>query len=673
MTPLALTRAVHIAASAVALGLPAVLALIVAPLCAARRTATSATAGSPAAAREIIRRVLPPALATLVGALALELISGAIWIVGQAASMSGRAPLDALRSGAVATLLAHTGFGHAMLARLGFALLLAALLPLLRRAPPERVPALLSAVGIAGAGGFVALAWTGHAAATEGGAGIVHLIADASHLLAAGVWLGGIVALALLFAVVRAAPRPAALRLAGAASRRFSPIGVLCVATLTLSGIVNSWLLVGDLPHLLGTEYGRLLILKVALFAAMVAVAALNRMSLTPRLVASGSNDARARTALAGLFRNVVIEAILGLAVVWIVGSLGQLPPGLHDEVVWPFAWRLSGEALVIPEVNRDVGIAILATAVGVMLLVVAGVSRGTRLWAVPAGLALIAFFVATPFRLLSVAAFPTSFQRSPIPYETASIARGMTLFAAHCATCHGGAGRGDGPAAAGLAVGPADLTAAHVLEHPEGELFWWIGNGIADSAMPGFAATLDPASRWDLVNFVRTLPIGGLAAGLTADIGDAAPAAPDFPFELADGRQATLRDSLEQGPLLLAFADEAASSARLEALAAMRSQLTESGLAVLVVSETAGVASLPMAVVDPSVGEVYRLIATPLGKQAEPPPHLEFLIDRNGFVRRLARGIEAASADDASRLLEQVRVLGERPLAPLAAGPHVH
>jgi putative copper export protein/mono/diheme cytochrome c family protein len=667
VTPLALVRAVNIAASAVTLGVPAVLVLVVAPLCTARQTA----------ANEIFRRLLAPSLAVIAIALVVELVSGALWLFLQAASMSGRSPSDAAMFEAVETVLARTGFGHASLARLGFAVALALCLLLLRRARAERVPALLAATSLAGAGGFVALAWTGHAAATEGTAGILHLIADGSHLLAAGVWLGGLVALAMFFGAVRAAPRAAAIRVAAAVSRRFSPLGILCVATLTVSGIVNSWLLVGDLPHLLGTEYGRLLLVKIALFAAMVAVAAYNRTSLTPRIAAATRDDAMARWALAGLQRNCIVEAILGLAVVGVVGLLGQLPPGLHDDVWWPFAWRLSGEALLIPDINRDVGIAILATALGAMLLVVAAVNRATRLWAVPAGLALIVFFVATPFRLLSVAAFPTSFQRSPVPYATASIARGKTLFEANCAACHGATGRGDGAAGAELSTRPADLNAPHVLDHPEGELFWWIGNGIADTPMPGFAATLDPEARWDLVNFVRTLPLGGLPEGLAREIGNAAPPAPDFPFELADGSQATLRDRVAEGPLLLVLADNGASAARQESLAAMRQQLAEAGLAMLVLPGTAAEAaprSLPTAMVDPSVREVYRLIAAKLGGQADPlPTHLEFLIDRNGFIRALARGLGEANAGDATRLLAQVRLLDERPLAPLAAGPHIH
>jgi putative copper export protein/mono/diheme cytochrome c family protein len=657
VTPLALVRTLNIAASAVALGLPAILVLVVAPLCVARQTAAS----------EIFRRLLPRSLGVIAGGLVVELVSGFAWVLLQAASMSGRPLIDAAQSGAVAMVLTRTGFGHASLGRLGFGVILAVCLMLLRRSRPERVPALLAAASLAGAGGFVALAWTGHAAATEGAAGIVHLVADCSHLLAAGVWLGGLVALAIFFAAVRTAPRAAAIRLAAAVSGRFSPIGILCVATLTLSGIVNSWLLVGDLPHLLGTEYGRLLLVKVVLFAMMVAVAAYNRSVLTPALAAAARDNALGRRALGGLLRNCLIEATLGLAVVGAVGLLGQSPPGLHGDVVWPFAWRLSGEALVDPAINREVGMAVLATALGAMLLVVSGVSRSARLWAGPAGLALIALFVATPFRLLSVAAFPSSFQRSPVPYATASIARGMTLFAANCAACHGAPGRGDG-----VATSAADLTAPHVLEHSEGDLFWW----IADTAMPGFAATLDPDSRWDLVNLVRTLPVGGLSAGLTAEIRDAAPPAPDFPFELIEGGQTTLRDRLAQGPLLLVLVDAGASAARLDSLAAMGERLAGAGLSVLVLSSTVDgpPGAIPTAIVDPSVREVYRLIATRLGRQPAPPPsHLEFLIDRDGFIRCVARGLDAAGADESARLLEQVRLIGERPLARFAAGPHVH
>lgn len=109
---------------------------------------------------------------------------------------------------------------------------------------------------------------------------------------------------------------------------------------------------------------------------------------------------------------------------------------------------------------------------------------------------------------MLFVPAYPTSFYRSPTAFAATSIMRGAALFPSNCAACHGADGRGDGPLAAKLPVPPADLTASHLWAHPDGELFWWLANGIeapdGQPAMPGFADKLPPDNRWALIDYVR-------------------------------------------------------------------------------------------------------------------------------------------------------------------------
>jgi putative copper resistance protein D len=94
--------------------------------------------------------------------------------------------------------------------------------------------------------------------------------------------------------------------------------------------LVNAWLLVGDLPALIATSYGRLVSTKVALFAMMLAIAAVNRFKLTPRLRADVSRDDTSQAALHHLWRNVIAEVCLGAAILSIVGVLGAMPPSTH-------------------------------------------------------------------------------------------------------------------------------------------------------------------------------------------------------------------------------------------------------------------------------------------------------------------------------------------------------
>ena len=233
--------------------------------------------------------------------LTLSLLSGIAWLLAVAATI-GRAAL----ANTVSLLLTETQFGHAWLVRLLLAGLLLA--GVMRR---SRILSALSAVGLMGA-----LAWSGHAAGTPGIRGDFHRLADFLHLLAAAAWLGGLLPLLLLFRLGN--PDDGLV----SATRRFSTVGLVSVGTLLITGSINAWMLVPGPSALIETKYGILLFIKIALFAAMVAVAAVNRLRLTPGL----PSDAATRA----LSRNVLIELMLGLAVLTIVGLLGTLPPGGH-------------------------------------------------------------------------------------------------------------------------------------------------------------------------------------------------------------------------------------------------------------------------------------------------------------------------------------------------------
>lgn len=98
-------------------------------------------------------------------------------------------------------------------------------------------------------------------------------------------------------------------------------------------------------------------------------------------------------------------------------------------------------------------------------------------------------------------------------PLHAAAAQRGAALFAAHCAACHGPAGRGDGPAAAGLRdawdrpIAPADLAAAHFKSgDAPTDLFRTVAVGLDGTPMAGFLPALGADALWDLVAFIRTL-----------------------------------------------------------------------------------------------------------------------------------------------------------------------
>lgn len=96
---------------------------------------------------------------------------------------------------------------------------------------------------------------------------------------------------------------------------------------------------------------------------------------------------------------------------------------------------------------------------------------------------------------------------RNPVPGTDDSRSEGAELFIRHCAPCHGESGAGDGPSGQFISPPPSDLTDEHVQAYADGVLYWIISEGSAGSAMQAFKASLNETQRWDLVNYLRSLP----------------------------------------------------------------------------------------------------------------------------------------------------------------------
>lgn len=93
----------------------------------------------------------------------------------------------------------------------------------------------------------------------------------------------------------------------------------------------------------------------------------------------------------------------------------------------------------------------------------------------------------------------------NPFPGDAASTARGREIYSAQCAICHGVSGRGDGPLSRTMVPRPADFR-VHLAEgHTETQLYEWVTSGVPDTGMQGFADTLAPGERWDVINYILT------------------------------------------------------------------------------------------------------------------------------------------------------------------------
>lgn len=162
----------------------------------------------------------------------------------------------------------------------------------------------------------------------EGSVGWGHLGADILHLISSGAWVGALIALVLL--VSRPATRIDTSHLTSThrALHGFGAVGTIVVATIVITGLVNSWFLVGiDNVRTLATNfYGQLLLAKLALFAAMLGLASLNRFNLTPKFEQSIAAEDH-QSALAALRLSLIVETGCIVAVLGIVAWLGTLAP----------------------------------------------------------------------------------------------------------------------------------------------------------------------------------------------------------------------------------------------------------------------------------------------------------------------------------------------------------
>ena len=99
-------------------------------------------------------------------------------------------------------------------------------------------------------------------------------------------------------------------------------------------------------------------------------------------------------------------------------------------------------------------------------------------------------------------------FAQNTTPDTPETIDQGRTLFQANCAICHGPRGLGDGPAAFTLQPRPVNLQ-LHVPQHAQGEIHYWITNGVPGTGMPAWKDTLTDTQRWEIVRYLQALASG--------------------------------------------------------------------------------------------------------------------------------------------------------------------
>ena len=251
------------------------------------------------------------------------LLSAIGWLGCEAVLMSGNG--NGYRDGAILwTVLSDTEFGGIWFWRL----LLLVLLPMylawrfLARRAPLLWPVLVSGMLL-----VASLAGVGHGAMGLGFGIWIHLGNQMIHLLAAAIWVGGLLSLFHAIGYIRGAGL--GVEMLRRALARFSLVGFVAVLLIVATGLLNSWFLVGSFQALLHTTYGQVLMVKVACFLLMATLALFNRLFLMPRLTGAGGEKP-----LRLLLRSVAAEQILAIMVVASVSLLGTLPPAMDRMVM---------------------------------------------------------------------------------------------------------------------------------------------------------------------------------------------------------------------------------------------------------------------------------------------------------------------------------------------------
>ena len=311
---LALARAIHIAASILLAAVFAFRLVVLAPV--ARR----------------YRRVdrFQPRFKGRWGILALVtwstvVVSAVAWFWIVAATISGAATMLDVDGETLQTVLLQTQFGHLWAFRLVGCLIVGILL---FSGSPELIIAVLSFAILA------SLAAAGHSGAIVTNAGLLPIAGDIGHLIAAALWPGGLVPLlVLLVSEYRTTDQTTRMFVADVV-RRFSSVSLVVVGLLSGTGLLNTYFIVGSWGALFATDYGRWLLLKIALFVLMLGLGALNLLILKPRLARAALVETQTPgavvTPMSSLIRSVACETFLAAGVVLVVGFLGATPPPMH-------------------------------------------------------------------------------------------------------------------------------------------------------------------------------------------------------------------------------------------------------------------------------------------------------------------------------------------------------
>ena len=524
------------------------------------------------------------------------------------------------------------------------------------------------------------------------------------HLLFAGMWFGALpVFLLILLTNHRETDKDQ--RLANISNlETFSTIALPVMLLLMLTGLIVTDRMIGSYYHtLVASPYGWLLNFKIALLAVILVIAYKARNKWLPLLAQSTestdpgrSGDNRITESSLHFRKWVRIEFLLALLLILFATILANTLPGKHAIIDdWPFPFRFSLDA------NREetgveemfcLGMALFAVAIFMIWISLKYEWQWKK--AVLASSILIIAAMAVALPPITIEAYPETYMKPEVPLDALSISRGAQLFAGHCADCHGPQGKGNGRLADTLSTPPTDLlTEPHTARHTVGNFYHQIIYGVPDTNMPGFRDKLTDEDVWDVVNFLHTLSRGFDARLLGSMILPEMPAvgAPVFYYSANDGSSGDLKDFRYQQNVVLILFSWPQSQLRLQQLRHVYERVNnEYNTAFLAVpmqqlseQELQTISELvPFPVVTDGwleISDTYRLYrrvrtVPDLNGAGLKPEHIEFIIDRFGYLRaRWNSQFEGFGYQNINALTQQLGLLNAEGEIMPPPGEHAH
>lgn len=179
---------------------------------------------------------------------------------------------------------------------------------------------------------------TSHAAATQSP---LPLFADWLHLLSAALWVGGLLYIAAVLRPTLAhMGEPERITVLGSLVPQFSNLAFVSVAVLIVTGIYATWINVPGLGAMSTTAYGRTLAIKLVLLVPLLTIAAVNLLSLRPRLGAAARTESEGPetvTLVNRFLRLIRAESVLASSVLLVAAVLALLPTSRQVQALSPF------------------------------------------------------------------------------------------------------------------------------------------------------------------------------------------------------------------------------------------------------------------------------------------------------------------------------------------------